>query len=262
MALSADVFERREPWHGQLVISAGLHAAFLGVVVGWAAIVGFGPHEQWGGASAGDSSIQAKLVSSVAIPLPKPTTSTQNIVASESAGISQSQPKQVEQPEPKAIPIPEQVKPKPTKPRPPTPTQTARAQPPEPNIVPFGQGGPVAQNYSVFTTSVGSGGISVQSGDFGSRFGWYVDTVRRTVQQQWLAYEVDPHTPQGAKVYLTFEISRDGHPGNVQVEKQSGFPSLDISAVRAMQRIDTFGPLPGDYRGSKVAVEFYFDYKR
>jgi protein TonB len=46
------------------------------------------------------------------------------------------------------------------------------------------------------------------------------------------------------------------------VEQSSGVPSLDQSAVRAIQRIDTFGPLPGDYSGNKVSVEFWFDYKR
>ena len=64
------------------------------------------------------------------------------------------------------------------------------------------------------------------------------------------------------RFYLTFDITRDGRPTNVQVEQSSGVPSLDISAVRAVQRIDTFGPLPPDYSGSKVSVEFWFDYKR
>jgi protein TonB len=48
----------------------------------------------------------------------------------------------------------------------------------------------------------------------------------------------------------------------VQVEQSSGVPSLDISAVRALGRIDTFGPLPGDYAGNKISVEYWFDYKR
>jgi periplasmic protein TonB len=63
-------------------------------------------------------------------------------------------------------------------------------------------------------------------------------------------------------VYVTFDIKRDGHPANVQVEQSSGVPSLDQSAVRALQRIDTFGPLPPDYAENKVSVEFWFDYKR
>ena len=53
-----------------------------------------------------------------------------------------------------------------------------------------------------------------------------------------------------------------GRPMNAQVEQSSGVPSLDDSARRAVQRIDTFGALPPEYSGSKVSVEFWFDYKR
>jgi len=73
---------------------------------------------------------------------------------------------------------------------------------------------------------------------------------------------VDPGISDARRVYVTFDIGRDGHPTNVQLEQSSGVPSLDQSAVRALQRIDTFGPLPPDYNESKVSVEFWFDYKR
>ena len=99
-------------------------------------------------------------------------------------------------------------------------------------------------------------------GDFGSRYAWYVDKVRRVISENWLKYEVDSRITTANRVYLTFDIARDGSPGNVQVEQSSGVPSLDQSAVRAIQRIDTFGPLPPDYSGNKVSVEFWFDYKR
>ena len=59
-----------------------------------------------------------------------------------------------------------------------------------------------------------------------------------------------------------FDVARDGHPANIQVEQSSGVPSLDISATRALQRIDTFGPLPNDYPGNKISVEYWFDYKK
>jgi len=64
------------------------------------------------------------------------------------------------------------------------------------------------------------------------------------------------------RVYVTFDIERSGRPTNVEVEQSSGVPSLDISAVRALQRIDTFGPLPPDYSGNKISVEYWFDYKK
>ena len=99
-------------------------------------------------------------------------------------------------------------------------------------------------------------------GDFGSRYAWYVRVVQQKVSENWLKYEVDPGISDARRVYVTFDIKRDGQPTNVQIEQSSGVPSLDQSAVRALQRIDTFGPLPPDYSAGKVSVEFWFDYKR
>ena len=104
----------------------------------------------------------------------------------------------------------------------------------------------------------GAGG----GGDFGSRYAWYVRVVQQKVSENWLKYEVDPRIAESQRVYLVFDIGRDGRPTNVQVEQSSGVPALDQSATRAIQRIDTFGPLPSDYSGNKVSVEFWFDYKR
>jgi protein TonB len=64
------------------------------------------------------------------------------------------------------------------------------------------------------------------------------------------------------RVYILFDIQKDGTPTNVRIEQSSGVPSLDQSALRALQRIDSFGRLPADYTGSKVSVEFWFEYQR
>ena len=86
--------------------------------------------------------------------------------------------------------------------------------------------------------------------------------IDQKVSENWLKYEVDPGISTAQRVYVTFDIGRDGHPFNVQVEQSSGVPSLDQSAARAVQRIDTFGPLPQEYPGKKVSVEFWFDYTK
>ncbi len=132
------------------------------------------------------------------------------------------------------------------------------------NLVPFGEGGPVSGPYGVFNAGGAKGGFGFTGGggDFGSRYAWYVRVVQQKVSENWLKYEVDPRVADARRVYVTFDIKRDGHPANVQVEQSSGVPSLDQSAVRALQRIDTFGPLPPDYAENKVSVEFWFDYKR
>jgi len=186
---------------------------------------------------------------------------TQNVLANESKGITQSQPK-AEEKEPEAIPIPgknAKIKPKPRT------SESQKAQPEEENnVVPFGEGGPVSGPYGVFNAGGAKGGFGFTGGggDFGSLYAWYVRVVQQKVSENWLKYEVDPGVADARRVYVTFDIKRDGHPTNVEVEQSSGVPSLDQSAVRALQRIDTFGPLPSEYSGNKVSVEFWFDYKR
>jgi len=189
----------------------------------------------------------------------------QNVLANESKGLTQSQPK-IEEKEPDAIDI--QGKNAKIKPKKKQITESkAKPEPapePEENQVAFGEGGPVSGPYGSFTAGGAKGGFGITGGggDFGTRFGWYVRVIQQKVSENWLKYEVDPRISTAQRVYITFDVARDGHPSNVHVEQSSGVPSLDISATRALQRIDTFGPLPPDYPGSKISVEYWFDYKR
>lgn len=262
MAVNADIFLERDSWSKPLGWSLALHALLFAAIVVGGAILGR-PGEDWGGTgTGGGGAMSATLVST--IPLPA-SPEGRNVLATESKGLSQSLPKAVEKPEPEAIPIPERE----AKVRPERTPRSTTQQKPKPveevsNVIPFGQGGPLSGPYSVFSAGGAKGGFGFTGGggDFGSRYGWYVDVVRRKVSDNWLKYEIDPSVRDARRVYITFDILRSGQPTNVQIEQSSGVPSLDQSAVRALQRIDTFGPLPGDYSGSRVSVEFWFDYRR
>ena len=255
-----NIFEYHEPWKSGIAASCAFH----GVLVIMAVIAGImsgGHGENWGGSVTGES-MSATLVSS-AIPLPSTPTQKQNVLANESKGLAESEPVKEAAPEPDAVAIPDK-KTKTVKAPPKTKTE-ANKKPVETasNEIPYGQGGPATQQYSMVKTAMGTGGISMgQDGAFGSRFAWYVDAVRRKVSENWFKYEIDPSITAANRVYVTFDIQRNGQPANIQINQSSGVPSLDMSAKRALQRIDTFGPLPNDYAGSKVSVEFWFDYKR
>ena len=165
---------------------------------------------------------------------------------------------------PDAIPIPDKTTKK--KPKPDTSSKQQKPAPQEEanNVVAYGQGGPVSGPYGTFSAAGAKGGFGFTGGggDFGTRYAWYVHVVQQKVSENWLKYEVDPRIQDAQRVYVSFDVQRDGRPSNVQIEQSSGVPSLDQSAIRAIQRIDTFGPLPPDYSGNKVSVEFWFDYKR
>jgi periplasmic protein TonB len=260
MEANAEIFFEHDRWGHNVAWSVALHLAVAGCIVLYAAVASGGRRETWGIGGTGDA-MGVTLVSTV--PLPANPTETQNVLANESKGVSQSLPKAQEE-EPEAIPIPDKnVKPKPKSS---ASRRKPQAEPVEEasNVVPFGEGGPVSGPYGIFSAGGAKGGFGFTGGggDFGTRFSWYVRVVQQKVSENWLKYEVDPNIAEARRVYITFDVTRDGQPSNVQVEQSSGVPSLDQSAVRALQRIDTFGPLPSDYSGSKVSVEFWFDYKR
>jgi periplasmic protein TonB len=264
MESHTEIFFEHERWGRNLAWSVALHVLVAGSIVGYAIVAPASRGSDWGAGGGGDA-MGVTLVSNV--PLPATQNQTQNVLANESKGLSQSQPQpQPEVKEPEAIPIPDKNAKKKAKPE---TSATKRKPEPQPveeanNIVPFGQGGPVSGPYGTFSAGGAKGGFGFTGGggDFGAKYAWYVKVVQQKVSENWLKYEVDPRISAANRVYLSFDIARDGTPRNVEVEQSSGVPSLDQSAVRALQRIDTFGPLPSDYAGNKVSVEFWFDYNR
>jgi periplasmic protein TonB len=260
MAQNAEIFFEHDSWPHALALSAGFHVVVTAIILLYPLIFS-GSHGEGWGAGGGGSAIGVTLVSTV--PLPATAAQTQNVLANESKGLTKSQPK-VEEKAPDAIEIQgKNSKIKPNKP--PTPTKAKTEPPPEEtNQAAFGEGGPVSGPYGSFAAGGAKGGFGVTGGggDFGTRYGWYVEIIQRKISDNWLKYEVDPRIDGAQRVYITFDVARDGHPYNVKVEQSSGVPSLDVSATRALQRIDTFGPLPSDYNGSKISVEYWFDYSR
>ena len=69
---------------------------------------------------------------------------------------------------------------------------------------------------------------------------------------------LDPQA-NGHRVYITFQVERDGSLTHVQIAQRSGDNTLDNTALSAVQHIDTFPPLPDAYSGSHINVTYYFD---
>ena len=291
--MRADIYGYKQPLTASFVVSAALHAGLVAFLFLVPALLSHGGLE-WGNNGSGGASggaMSAHLVSGIPLP-PNPQAKPQNVLATESKGLSQSRPAPAPKVEEKnAIPIPERqakLKPKPkpekeqpreqaevTPPRPlrapVPPVVTPTRQPPVPqpkapvdNTVPFGEGGPAAGPYTSLNIGSSAGGLKFGeggTGTFGSLYGWYADVVARKVHQAWQS-EVSPNVMSANRVYLLFDISRAGKPYNIRIEQSSGIPWLDQSATDTLKRIDTFGPLPGGYSGSYISVEFWFDYRR
>jgi periplasmic protein TonB len=259
--------------------SAALHLAIAASFAIYAFTHGHLRHDSWG-ANTTQGAIEATLVSNApAIPLPQEHPPTDSVLATQTPSAAPApvapQPKAIQQPEPDAIPIPvkqqpkaappkkaAQPEPQPKQPHQPTDSRASRY----PNQVPvqqnranYGEAAP-QMSRSLSTNQGPNSPVNIKGGDFGSQFPYYVDVIKRTVARNWYQQEVQPGTPAGTRVFLNFTVSRDGAPSNVRVETSSGSPSLDTSCLRAVQRVDTFGALPGGYSQNSISVEYYCEY--
>jgi protein TonB len=112
---------------------------------------------------------------------------------------------------------------------------------------------------SIAQVTHGTATLTVQNRTFGDRYAYYLEGVGRTVSQNWFTQEIDPRTPVGRSVTITFDIQRDGTPTNIRIQTPSGVQSLDASALHALQRVDNFSPLPA---GNQITVSDTFEYHR
>jgi len=254
-------FDQQESLRQTLLLSLGLHALLMIVVVGYTLI---GPRMggRWGSSwGAGGAAVRVGAVTALpGVPLPAPMLATRSTLATQNPGLYKTEEVKPE-PKPAAAEIPkfkdsvarekaERINKR---------IQKEELEVPD-NAVPYGLGGRPSMTYGQFVTSAGDGGLSL--GEFGDRYGWYVGAVRNRVSTNWLLAMISPTIMTAPRVYVTFDILRDGTVTNVRTVQSSGIPEVDRSALRAVLASNPLGPLPPDYRGDKVSVEFYFDFHR
>jgi TonB family protein len=219
---------------------------------------------QWGDVGGTDGSVNVKLVGPTAgIPMPTQPAVTESKTIEPTKSLYKEDPKPIPEPKTPAEKIApfKEIKPKPI-------THKSKIDeskvPPPPNAVGAGRSGApdMPTGYSA-TPGGGSGPITVKGqggGDFASRYGWYIEGVKRSISQSWLQSTIDPavRAARQAHCVMTFRILRDGSVTNVQLSQTSGNLSMDNSARRALDGIH-FSPLPNDFSGSGVDVIFDFD---
>lgn len=87
-------------------------------------------------------------------------------------------------------------------------------------------------------------------------FGPYMRELQRRIKMNW----DPPKGNESKRVVLLFKIARDGRLLSVRVFKSSGIPNADRAALSAVELTAPFKPLPADFRGSSIDIQFTFDY--
>jgi periplasmic protein TonB len=242
-----------EPIAGPAAGSVVLHVTLAALLLYYGWLFGLFHHNVWG-TPGGGGAMQVTLVSP--IPLP-PTEVNKNVLATEkpSPAPAAPSPKEQHHVDEKAIPIVgKEVKPQQDN----TPKTQAHQPQAPPHVAQYGEQGGSSMPRQAQPGPAGP--TTVGDNSFASLYGWYVDQINRKMGESWNRFEVDPRTPRGARVYLTFTIHRDGSVSNLQLDRSSGSPTLDSSCERGVQRVDTFGNLPAQYNQGSLRVSYYCEY--
>jgi TonB family protein len=89
----------------------------------------------------------------------------------------------------------------------------------------------------------------------------YIKQMRERLYQSFSNDErVDANVPPGNSAEMWFDVNRDGSLSNVRVGKPSGWDSLDYACMRAVQRTETVGALPEDYKLRTLPATFACTY--
>jgi hypothetical protein len=89
----------------------------------------------------------------------------------------------------------------------------------------------------------------------------YIEQMRERLSQSFSNYEhVDATVPPGNSAEMWFDVNRDGSLSNVRVGKPSGWDSLDYACMRAVERTETVGALPEDYKLRTLPATFACTY--
>ena len=141
-------------------------------------------------------------------------------------------------------------------------TTGSRAGAPAPSLAPgrTGSGSSLGR-----TGSNGGGNVGNPGGGGGAPgidalrepdFGPYMRELQKRIKMNW----DPPKGNESKRVVLLFKIAKDGRLLSCRVNKSSGLPSADQAALKAVELTAPFRPLPADFKGQSIDIQFTFDY--
>ena len=87
-------------------------------------------------------------------------------------------------------------------------------------------------------------------------FGPYMRELQRRIKRRWNP----PRGNRSKRVVLMFKVSKDGRLLSLSVHTSSEKPESDEAAINAVKAAAPFRPLPPEYRGNDIDIQFTFDY--
>ncbi len=104
--------------------------------------------------------------------------------------------------------------------------------------------------------------IQLLSNPLGVDFRPYLTQVLAAVKRNWMNIIPESVTKMGrsGKVGIQFSIARDGHVPKLVIAASSGADPLDRAAVAGISASVPFPPLPAEFKGDRIILQFNFAY--
>jgi TonB family protein len=261
MAQHADILDESESLKKPLLASILFHGGVITLLVSWntylqASKLVLGTSNPGYGSSVSVTSVRSIPLPVRHGPLNPVAHDTENQIPQRQPEKAQPHPKKVEPPK-NAIPLKSRTPEKPAQHdylRP-----QYRAQPLRPNQVTSNL--PQAAVSPMYQKPGSPGGVGVNPNSLvGTRFGAYAQALMEAVGSHWNTGGLAGIRAPTAVVNV--DILRDGSIRNPRVVQSSGNGEIDRTALRAVIEATVSGqkipPLPPDYNGSYLNVDFQF----
>jgi TonB family protein len=85
----------------------------------------------------------------------------------------------------------------------------------------------------------------------------YLITMQQLIQNNWNARQ-----EVAGETVVVYRIQRDGRLTNIELERSSGYPALDLTAQRALFLTQKVPPLPSAFPEDHLTVHLRFEYNR
>lgn len=111
------------------------------------------------------------------------------------------------------------------------------------------------QGFGLASSGGAGGDVTVDAANFCCNE--YLIQMRDLIHRNW-----SPSQGQVGVTMMKFTIQRNGVLEQIQVERPSGFVTLDLASQRALQLTRQLPPLPAQYTNPSLTVHMKFEYQR
>lgn len=85
----------------------------------------------------------------------------------------------------------------------------------------------------------------------------YMEEITKIIQSNWEPPVKEP----GTSIITLYTLNKKGEISNIMIIKSSHIIQNDESAINALNKSSPLPPLPSEFKGSSIDIEFHFDIK-